>query len=317
MVYIKKLNVLSLFDGLSCGRVALDRQDIKIDNYYASEINPESIEIALDNYPSIEQIGDITKLIELDDDGKVARVSDMLKSLPQIDLLIGGSPCTDVSRSKPIRDNLKGSKSKLFYHYVAIKDWLIENNNPNLQFLLENVKPNKETESIMTETIGVEPIVINSDKFSAQDRLRYYWTNINVDTSNIVDKGLTIADIIDDNHDEKIYDLTDNEEYLKTVRFGKNAMSWDTSGKGSYSQQNRARYMNCKMNTLSKSNGGDKTRIHLGDYKYRNASVLELERLQTLPEGYTNCIKSKGKRRGIIGDGWTVDVIAYILSFIE
>lgn len=316
MIIIKEFNVLSLFDGISCGRIALEKSGVKPTNYFASEINEESIQVSLHNYPDIQQLGDITKLIELDDDGNVIKASDALKNLPTIHLLIGGSPCQGLSRSKTDRENLKDIRSKLFYHYVAIKEWLQIHNNPNLIFLLENVKPGKETQDIMSEKMKIEPLEINSDLFSAQDRLRLYWTNISVDIHNIKDKNLIIKDILDENHNEKIYDLKDNEIYLKTVRFGKNAMSWDTSGKGSYSQQNRARYIDCKMNTLSKSNGGDKTRVYLGDYKYRNASVLELERLQTLPEGYTSCIKSKGARRGLIGDGWTVDVIVHILSYM-
>lgn len=306
-----------MFGGIECGRIAFDRVGLEVGNYYSSEINPDSIKVQEHNYPDIIPLGDITKLIELGEDGKVVKVSEKLRSLPRIDALIGGSPCQGISRAKTDRENLKDPRSKLFFHYVEIKKWLIENNNPNLIFILENVKPNKETLEIMNETIGVDGIEINSSLFSAQDRKRVYWTNIEVDTSKIIDKNLFIKDILDDNHDEKVSDLKTNPERLKTVKFGKNVMSWDTSGKGYYSQMNRARYLNTKMNTLPKSNGGDKTRIYLGDYKYRNASVLELERLQTLPEGYTDCGISDSTRRGIIGDGWTVDVIVYILSFIE
>lgn len=307
---------MSLFDGIACGRVALERAGINVDHYFASEINPDSMKVALHNYPHIKQIGDITQLIVLDDDGKVVRVSKTLQQLPKIHLLIGGSPCQGLSRSKTDRENLQDPRSKLFYHYVAIKEWLQKNNNANLLFLLENVKPDKETLEIMNEKIKTEPIAINSSSFSAQDRLRLYWTNIEVSTDNIKDKKLLIKDILDDNPNEKINCLKDNVDYFKTVRFGKSAISWDTSGKGHYSQMNRARYIDSKMNTLTKSNGGDKTRIYLGDYRYRNASVLELERLQTLPDGYTSCISSKVKRKCLIGDGWTVDVIAYIFSHI-
>lgn len=231
--------------------------------------------------------------------------------------MIGGSPCQGISRAKSIRENLEDPRSKLFYHFVEVKKWLQENNNPDLIFMLENVKPNKETHEVMDEAMGVNAIEINSSLFSAQDRKRLYWTNIDVDISSIKDKNLFIKDIIDDNHNEKIHDLKDNEEYHKTMKLGKNVMSWDTSGKGYYSQMNRARYLDRKMNTLPKSNGGDKTRIYLGDSTYRNASVLELERLQTLPEGYTDCGISNSTRRGIIGDGWTVDVIVFILSFMK
>lgn len=308
---------MSLFGGIECGRVAFDRAGIRIDKYFSSEINPDSIKVQLHNYPDIIQLGDIMKLIEIDDDRKVIQVSDTLKQLPRIDALVGGSPCQGLSRAKTDRENLQDPRSKLFYHYIHIKEWLIQNNNPDLVFMLENVKPNKETTEIMTEAIGVEPYDINSELFSAQDRKRLYWTNIDVDTNNIEDKGLLIKNILDDNHGQTIHDLEDNKDYHKTVKFGKNVMSWDTSGKGHYSQMNRARYVDTKMNTLPRSNGGDKTRIHLGDYKYRNASVLELERLQTLPEGYTDCGLSDSARRGIIGDGWTVDVIVFILSHIK
>ena len=311
---MEKINVLSLFDGISCGSVAIEKIDLKVQNYFASEINEDSISVAKDNYPNIKHLGSVVQLMELDDDGNVANVGEILKNLPKIDLLIGGSPCQGLSKSKSIRENLKDVRSKLFYNYVAIRDWLQENNNPDLVFLLENVKPNKETEEIMSEKMKVSPVNINSSLFSAQDRERLYWTNIQVDVKNIIDKNLKIKDIIDHSHNEKICDLKNNETYLKTVKFGLNAMSWDTSGKGSYSQQNRARYMDSKMNTLTKCNSGDKTRIYLGDYTYRNASVLELERLQTLPDNYTSCAKSNNTRRGLIGDGWTVDVIAYILK---
>jgi len=315
----KGLRVLSLFDGISCGRVALERAGFEVEKYYASEIHEPSIEVALDNYPDIVELGDVTKLLDIDEDGEVCYISETLKNLPKIDILIGGSPCQGLSRSKPIRENLKDVRSKLFYNYVAIKEWLEENNNSELKFLLENVKPNKETKEIMDEKMGVEAIELNSSLVSAQDRVRLYWTNIRVDTEGLKEKsltgeGLVIEDIMEENPDEEIKDLKDNPEYLKTVRKGRNGISWDTSGKGYYSQMNRARYKGSKMNTLTKKNSGDKTRIYLGDYTYRNASVLEVERLQTLPEGYTSILSSKAKRKGVIGDGWTVDIIVEIFK---
>src|SRR5690554_1161437 len=101
------MNVLSLFDGISCGQIALERAGIKVDNYYASEINEDSIKVAIDNFPDIKQIGDVNNLITLDDEGEILEVSNLLKTLPQIDLLIGGSPCQGISRSKSNRENLK------------------------------------------------------------------------------------------------------------------------------------------------------------------------------------------------------------------
>lgn len=311
------VRVLSLFDGISCGQVALEREGFEVGRYYASEVNEDSIKVTLDNYPDTIQLGSITELIKLDDDGNVLEVSQALKDLPKIDILIGGSPCQGLSRSKTTgKLNLEDPRSKLFFNYVKIKEWLIENNNADLIFLLENVKPDNEALEVMNSTMGCEPYIINSDRFSAQDRLRLYWSNINVDTTNMPDKKITIKDILDENHNEKINNLKDIK-YPESIVMSKHYVKWDTSGKGHYSQQNRARYLYGKMNTLAKSNNGDKTRIYLGDYNYRNASVLELERCQTLPDGYTGCIKSKSSRRGMIGDGWTVDVIAYILSYIN
>ncbi len=110
MIIIKEFNVLSLFDGISCGRIALEKFGVKLTNYFASEINEESIQVSLHNYPDIQQLGDIAKLIELDDDGNVVKASDALKNLPTIHLLIGGSPCQGLSRSKTDRENLKDIK---------------------------------------------------------------------------------------------------------------------------------------------------------------------------------------------------------------
>jgi len=309
------MNVLSLFDGISCGQQALKESNFKIDNYFSSEVNSNAIKVTMDNFPETKQIGDITKLIVLNDDGEVLGVSDTLKNLPKIDLLIGGSPCQGISRSKPIRENLKDERSKLFYHYVKIKEWLIYNNNKELMFLLENVKPNDETKEIISDEIDVNPLNINSNCFVAQDRERLYWTNINVKVDNLKECDLTINDIIEnEQNSEKIKNLRDKPEYLKTIKFGKKYMSWDTSGKGYYSQQNRARFKESKMNTLTKSNGGDKTRIYLGDCKYRNATVTELERFQGLDDGYTDILTAKTIRKGLIGDAWTVDVIVNIFN---
>ena len=314
------VNVLSLFDGCSCGQQALKEQGMSIKNYYASEINKDAMKITQDNHPNTIQLGDVEELLKLDEYGNIVVIGDDLKKLPKIDMLIGGSPCQGISRAKSGKLDLKDARSRLFFNYIAIRNWLIDNNNPDLIWLLENVVPNQPTLEIMNEATGVEPIYINSSHFVAQYRPRLYWTNIDVKESELpCESGFTIKDIMQDEHGEKVKNLVE-EGYAKTIKWGKNYMQWDTSGKGYYSQQNRARYTNAKMNTLTKSNGGDKTRIYLGKDEYgvyyRNASVEELELLQGLPIGYTDILKSKGKRRGIIGDGWTIPVIKWILSFI-
>lgn len=152
------MNVLSIFDGMSCGRIALERAGIKVDNYYASEIDKYAIQIAKKNYPDIIHIGDVTKVKAND--------------LPKIDLLIGGSPCQGFSfAGKQL--NFEDERSKLFFEFVR----LLEECKPKY-FLLENVKMKKEYQDIISSYLGVEPIKINSSLVSAQNRERLYWTNI-------------------------------------------------------------------------------------------------------------------------------------------
>ena len=184
------INVLSLFDGLSGGQLALNRANIKYDTYYASEINPNSIKITQKNYPNTIQLGDVTLIDE-----------DKLKELGQIDLLIFGSPCEDLSITKSkTRKSLEGSKSILFWEAIRIKNLI----NPKW-FMMENVASmNEESKNIITKAIGVDPIKINSNIFSAQDRDRYYWTNIPLDDLP-EDKGLVLKDVMESNVDEKYY----------------------------------------------------------------------------------------------------------------
>lgn len=298
------MNVLSLFDGISCGQVALERAGIKVDNYFASEINEISIIVAKHNYPDTIHIGDVTKLDE-----------DKLKDLPKIDLLIGGSPCQGISQAKSKRENLNDPRSKLFYEYVRIRDWLIENNNPNLKYLLENVKPDKGTLQIMNNEMGIEPIEIDSSKLSAQRRVRLYWTNIEEITQPI-DKGLKVKDIIYDNT-YKIKEL--EPELHSSIKFTPSYVKWDTSGKRYYSQQNRAYFLDGKMCTVPKARASCKLNIWLGENTYRRIHPIEAERLQTLSDDYTKIVETKNDdiRVGLIGDGWTVDVIAHIFKHIN
>lgn len=295
------INVLSLFDGISCGRVALERSGFNVENYYASEINQDSIDVANDNYKDIRHIGDVTKLD-----------IDFLKTLPKIDLLIGGSPCQGLSKAKNNRENLLDPRSKLFFEYVRIKNWLTKNNNPELKFVLENVKPNKETIEIINKEMGVEPIEINSVLVSPQRRIRLYWTNIPVDELP-ENKELTIKDIIYDN----TYKVFQDDRIEKSKAFTKNYVKWDMGGKGYWSQQDRAYYLDGTMCTVPKSHPVDKLNIYLGEDRYRRCHPIEAERLQTLPDNYTSIIKSPNKRMGLVGDGWTVDVIVHILKGLK
>jgi len=250
------------------------------------------------NYPDNIKLGDVVKWQEWNIDWS------------SIDLLIGGSPCQGLSRAKNNRENLKDFRSVLFYTYVDILNH-IKNVNPNIKFLLENVKPDKETLSIMNETIGLEPMIINSNLVSAQNRVRCYWFNWEVEQPK--DKGITINDIIYDDN----YKTFSDPRIEKTKVATKNYLKWDKSGKGYWSQQDRAYYKTGKMCTVPKAHPSDKLNIIISDGVYRRCHPIEAERLQTLPDNYTSCIKSHSKRIGLVGDGWTVDVIAHILKSLK
>ena len=173
-------NVLSLFDGISCGRLALERAGIEVNKYYASEIDKYAIKITQSNYPDTIQLGDVREI-------------DFTQFIGEIDLVIGGSPCQDLSIAKADRKGLDGSRSGLFFKFVEA----IETIKPKY-FLLENVASmRKEDRDKITEILGVEPIMINSALLSAQQRKRYYWTNIpNVQQPE--DKGILLQDILED-----------------------------------------------------------------------------------------------------------------------
>lgn len=180
------INVLSLFDGVSCGKIALDRAGIKVNKYFASEIDDDAIAISKKNHNNIIRLGDVTRWREWD--------------LPKIDLIIGGSPCTGFSRAGKML-NFKDRQSKLFFEYVDILND-IKAKNPNVLFMLENVKMKTEWRNIITSYVGVDPIEINSKLVSGQNRLRTYWTNIpNVKKPN--DKGIKLTDILEEPTDIK------------------------------------------------------------------------------------------------------------------
>lgn len=181
-------NVFSLFDGMSCGQIALNRANIKYDNYYACEIDKYAIQVTQHNYPNTIQLGDVTKISGY--------------NLPKIDLLIGGSPCQGFSLAGKML-NFDDPRSKLFFEYVRILKELREN-NPNIKFLLENVKMKKWCQDVISKYLGVEPINLNSSLVSAQKRDRLYWTNIDFNT-NIKDKGLVLKDILEKDVDEKYF----------------------------------------------------------------------------------------------------------------
>lgn len=291
------LTVLSLFDGISCGQVAFERTKRKIDKYYASEIEKDPIKITQKNFNNTIQLGDITKITEA-----------MLDSIMPIDIVIGGSPCQDLSVYKFDRGEvtgLNGEKSGLFYHYARILKYA----KPKY-FILENVPMAKEWEDMITDILGVNPIMINSNLVCAADRKRLYWTNI-PGVEQPKDLKIMIKDIIlpSDKVDSKYwYDKEftyngDNEKVQCTL-----VMKGHRHMKEVYNQ-------NGKSSTLTTCNGGNLQKKVYQDGRCRKFTPLEYERLQTLPDGYTEGV-SDTSRYSAIGNGWTVDVIAHILSFM-
>ena len=181
------MNVLSLFDGMSCGQIALDQLGIKVDNYFAAEIDKWAIQVTKKNYPNTIHLGDVTQIKGED--------------LPQIDLLMGGSPCQGFSfAGKQL--NFDDPRSALFFEFVR----LLKETKPKY-FLLENVRMKQEYQDVISEHLGVKPIMINSSLVSAQNRVRLYWTNI-PNITQPEDKGIVLKDILEDYYEKPVIDQT-------------------------------------------------------------------------------------------------------------
>ena len=279
------INVLSLFDGMSCGRIALERAGIKVNNYFASEIDKYAIQVAKHNYPNMQHIGDVTQV--------------KANELPKIDLLIGGSPCQGFSfAGKQL--NFDDPRSKLFFEFVR----LLKEVKPTY-FLLENVKMKKEWQDIISSELGCEPIKINSNLLSAQNRERLYWTNIHI--PELKDKGVFIEDILDENFDEKYWLKERNTELLlKKVNIDNapNIACIDVYNKKVKTDRK------CPTLTLPHHNS---IRL-LQNGKIRKLTPNECEKIQTVPLNYTDCEISDIHRYSMLGNGWTVDVIAHIFG---
>lgn len=288
------MRVLSLFDGISCGMVALERAGIPVEEYVAYEIDENAIKVSKSNYPQIKHCGDVTNA--------------NFSLYRGFDILIGGSPCQDLSISGK-RKGLKGSRSGLFYEYVrALNDV-----KPKYFLFENNFKMPKEAEDEITKQLGVKPVYINSADFSCQWRERLYWTNMPILDWNISD--VTVRDIIDYCESEKdlsmlvVYSGKKEVDVRKRNRIG-------VIGKGG--QGERVYSINGKSVTISANGGGRgaKTGLYRFGDKVRKLTPLEAERCQTLPDNYTNCISSS-QRYKCIGNGWTVDVIAHIFKGLK
>ena len=281
-------NVLSLFDGMSCGQIALNRAGIKYDKYYASEIKPHAIKVTQHNYPETIQLGSVTEVKS--------------ENLPKIDLLIGGSPCQDFSMANKEKKGLQGHKSGLFYEYLR----LLKDCNPKY-FLLENVAMDDYSYESISEMLGTYPTNINSSLVSAQLRQRSYWTNIGPETYDLFgnrysiipqpkDKKIKLQDILSDGYTDRIKSRAILESESRPL---------------STPEKMWHRYSKKGFTTLI---------FESPDFDWKKGiryfNQTELERLQTVPEGYTSILK-RNEAACLLGDGWTVDVIAHIFSFID
>lgn len=288
------MTVLSLFDGISCGMVALERARISVEAYYASEIDKNAIKISEKNYPNIIRLGDVTKWREWNIPWK------------KIDLILAGSPCQSLSITQSkTRQGLDG-KSKLFFEFVDILNHA-RKFNPNVRFLFENVASmSKESKTAIESYLGTKLIYQNSNAFSAQDRPRVYGTNFGFMPVN-EPSSTVLNDILQDNVDEKYFYDCDYDflGYDKTVCTILHINGHDIL--------KRVNSPFAKCQTLTCVSGGSQQKKVLINGRCRKLTPIEYERLQTLPDNYTEGI-SDGKRYTAIGNGWTVDVIVHILK---
>ncbi len=300
------MNVLSLFDGMSCGRIALERAGIEVDNYFSSEIKERAIKVADLNYPQdkINRLGDVTKI-----DGY---------KLPKIDLLIGGSPCQDFSGANRERLGTNGVKSGLFFEYVR----LLKETEPKY-FLLENVRMKKEHQDLVSSIVGCEPIVINSELVAPHLRHRLYWTNIPVNEMP-KDKGLKLNDFLINGYSDrdKARTLLESDSRplntpIKMVHryFNTGFTTLIFKDKEHYEAVKKHFDTHFKDKTAKEideiSKGMDLS-VYQG-LRYMNKE--ERESCQTVPHGYTS-ILTDNEAACVLGDGWTVDVIAHIFKNI-
>ena len=271
------MNVLSLFDGMSCGQIALEKLGIKVDKYFASEIDKYAIQVTQSNYPNTIQVGGVEFVTK-----------EMINH--KIDLLYGGSPCQSFSRAGD-GTGFDG-KSKLFWEFVRV----LKETNPKY-FLLENVIMKKEWEQVITDALGVEPIEIVSSKFVPQNRRRLYWTNIpNVEQPKQVDYN--VNDFFDGDGFPSACDV--KRIFKEKKLFNTITATYYKGIRGS-----------SRPAVSTKEGFLDDDRD-----AHRMLTPNECEALQTVPKNYTDCV-SKTQRYKMLGNGWTVDVIKHIFKNLK
>jgi DNA-cytosine methyltransferase len=320
------MNVLSLFDGMSCGQIALEKLGIPIKNYFAAEIDKYAMQVAKSNYPDMVHLGDVQNIKT-----SGTHLMDEFDCGHKIDLLIGGSPCQGFSfAGKQL--NFDDPRSQLFFEYVRLLKAL----KPKY-FLMENVKMKKESMDIITEYLGVEPIEINSNLVSAQNRKRLYWTNIPMDGLP-EDKGIMLKDIL-----EPVEQIDDAYYYSdKSIAYMERGNDkWQQAGARRADRYTQTPDTKKAFTITANFHKGvpynyfddvrDKSKCvrsggrgsydrHEWDsvdtHHIRKLTVTECERLQTVPDGYT-CGVSNTQRYKMLGNGWTVDVVKHIFEGLK
>jgi DNA (cytosine-5)-methyltransferase 3A len=350
------MRILSLFDGKSCGRIALERAGVSVTKYFASEVDKFSIIVSKSNYPNVIQLGDVVrlrKLLQMDlvalnglsADDLVIHVIDIKRN--GIDILIGGSPCQGFSfAGKHL--NFEDERSALFFEFVKIRDII----KPRY-FFLENVRMKKEIELQINRIMGVKPYKLNSNLVSAQNRLRYYWTNIKI-KSLPIDKGIVLKDILQTIEEvgEK-YSISnkmlsrlnvDKIDYIGFVGFSNEGK--EVSKSSTLSAMDYKGMCNQGINVVKtkiipvnpKLSNGLQTKMQdrifdsnglspcltsfcntlnvKHQYAFRRLTPIECERLQTVPDNYTAAV-SNSQRYKMLGNGWTIDIIAFFFKHIN
>jgi len=320
------INVLSLFDGSSCGQVALARSGIRVNNYFASEIDPYAEKITHKNHPKTVSVGDVCFVNGI--------------SLPNIDLILAGSPCQGFSfAGKQLA--FDDPRSALFFEFVRVLDEC-RRYNPNVKFLLENVRMKQECQDVISDYLGVKPVAINSSLVSAQNRYRLYWANW--DITQPTDKGILLKDVLVEGFGDSVGDQGRTVKQTNVDKsacllardykgFGNQAMTGvrtctlkeyddaslchhvatadDINGNDILKRVYKDTGKSPTLNTMSGGNREPKVLVDKGTY--RPLLPIEMERLQTLPDNYTEGV-SNTQRKKMLGNGWTVDVIAHILN---
>lgn len=294
------MNVLSLFDGMSCGMLAMRDAGIEVTQYVASEIDPHAQAVSKANFPGILRVGDVTSWWAWD----VLYGVDF----SEIDIVIGGSPCQGLSRIG-MKRGLSDERSRLFFTYVQVLEH-IKTLNPNVHFLLENVVCGKETKEIMSEMLGVQPVQVSSKNFTAQNRPRLYWTSWDSSGVRVPKESPGVSSILDAHPDEK-YRVSEKSWAGSLRRKARH----EAAGRGfgyslvtpedTHTRTILARYYKDGAECLV--DDGSKTG------RPRRLSPSEVERLQGVPVGFTSVV-SDAHRYKMLGNGWTVPVISALLQ---